>query len=104
LGDVLVSQGILPEALASFRAVQAIFESLAKADPGNAGWRRDLSVSYAKLGNVYVKSKQPGEAREALAAGRAIIAGLVDRFPDWALWKQDLAWFDRQIAALQNDG
>jgi hypothetical protein len=35
-----------------------------------------------------------GEAREALAAGRAIIAELVERFPDWAEWKRDLAWFD----------
>jgi hypothetical protein len=51
-----------------------------------------------------MKSKQPGEAREALAAGREIIAGLVERFPEWAQWKQDLAWFDEQIAALNEGG
>ena len=51
-----------------------------------------------------MKSKQPGEAREALAARLAIIAGLVERFPEWVQWKQDLAWIDGLIAALENDG
>ena len=41
------------------------------------------------------------KAREALAAGRAIIAQLVAQYPDWAQWKQDLAWFDQQINALE---
>ena len=45
IGDVLVAQGNLPEALKSYRDGQTIFERLAKADPGNAGWQRDLSVS-----------------------------------------------------------
>ena len=46
IGDVLVAQGNLPEALKSFRDSLAITDRLAKADPGNAGWQRDLSVSY----------------------------------------------------------
>ena len=41
-----------PDALQSFRASLAIAERLAKADAGNAGWQRDLSVSYEKVGNV----------------------------------------------------
>jgi hypothetical protein len=31
-----------------------ISSRLAKADPGNAGWQRDLSVSYNKVGDVLV--------------------------------------------------
>jgi Flp pilus assembly protein TadD len=27
---------------------------LAKADPGNAGWQRDLAVAYSKVGDVQV--------------------------------------------------
>jgi hypothetical protein len=49
---VLVAQGNLPEALKSFRDGHAIRDRLAKSDPGNAGWQRDLSVSYEKIGNV----------------------------------------------------
>jgi hypothetical protein len=49
IGDVLVAQGDLPAALTAFRASHAIFETLAKRDPGNSQWQRDLIVSYVKL-------------------------------------------------------
>jgi hypothetical protein len=58
-------------------------------------------VSYAKLATVYQKAGQLTEAREALATGRAIMAQLVAQFPGWSQWKQDLSWFDQQIAALK---
>ena len=51
---MLVAQGNLPEALKSYQAGLAIADRLAKADPGNAGWQRDLSVSYDKIGDVQV--------------------------------------------------
>ena len=50
VGDVLVEQGNLTEALKSHRDSLTIAERLAKADPNNAGWQRDLSVSYNKVG------------------------------------------------------
>jgi hypothetical protein len=59
-------------------------------------------VSYAKLADAYRKAGQPAKAREALAAGHAIIARLVARYPDWPQWKRDLAWIERQIAELGN--
>ena len=40
-----VRQGNLPEALKAYQAGLAIAERLARADPGNAEWQRDLSVS-----------------------------------------------------------
>ena len=42
IGDVLRAQGNLPEALQAFNASLAIADQLAKADPSNAGWQRDL--------------------------------------------------------------
>jgi hypothetical protein len=54
IGDVLVAQGNLPDALKSYRDGLAIMDLLAKADPGNAGWQRDLSVSYENIGDVLV--------------------------------------------------
>ena len=44
IGDVQVAQGDLAGALTSYRDSLAIAERLAKSDPGNAGWQRDLSV------------------------------------------------------------
>ena len=41
----------------------AIAERLAHSDPGNAGWQRDLSLSYAHLAYAYLKAEQPAEAR-----------------------------------------
>jgi tetratricopeptide (TPR) repeat protein len=52
IGDVQVAQGNLPEALQSFREGLGIADRLAKADPGNAGWQRDLIVSYVKLAGI----------------------------------------------------
>jgi len=49
----------------------AFAERLAKADPGNAVWQRDLSVSHAKLASAYLRAGQSAKAGEALAAGRA---------------------------------
>jgi len=49
VGDVLVAQGNLPGALASFKDSLAIRDRLAKADPNNAGWQRDVWVSYWRL-------------------------------------------------------
>ena len=64
---MLVAQGNLPEALKSFRDGLAITDRLAKADPGNAGWQRDLSVSYNKIGDVLVAQ---GNLPEALKSYR----------------------------------
>src|SRR5262249_29459117 len=46
IGYVQVAQGDLSAALTSYRASLAIAERLAKADPSNASWQRDLSVSH----------------------------------------------------------
>jgi tetratricopeptide (TPR) repeat protein len=48
LGDVQRAQGDLTAALESYQASLTIRERLAKTDPGNAGRRRDLSVSFNK--------------------------------------------------------
>jgi tetratricopeptide (TPR) repeat protein len=98
IGDVLVAQGNLPEALKSFRDGLAIADRLAKSDPGNAGWQRDLSVSYAKLAYAFTKSGEESKALEALRQGRAIMVRMTSLSPDNAVWKRDLDWFDNQIA------
>jgi hypothetical protein len=102
VGDVQVAQGNLPAALTSYQASFAIADRLAKSDPGNAGWQRDLSVSYARLASAYLKTEQSMKPRKAFSAGRDIVARLVTQFPDWSQWKRDLSWFDQQIAALKN--
>ena len=83
-----VAQGDLPAALTSYQASLAIWERLAKSDPANAGWQRDLSVSYEKVGNVQVAQGLP----EALTSYQASLA-IADR----------LAKSDPGNAGCQND-
>jgi len=71
VGDVLVAQGNLTEALKSFRDALVIGERLAKADPNNAGWQRDLSISYDRVGDVLVAQ---GNLTEALKSYRESLA------------------------------
>ena len=97
---MLVAQGNLAEALKSFRASHDIFGRLAQADPGNAGWQRDLAVSHAKLASVFRKEGENAKALDALRRGRAIMARMTALSPDNAVWKRDLAWFDEQIAEM----
>jgi predicted Zn-dependent protease len=94
------AQGDLKAALKSYSDGLAIRERLAKADPNNAGWQRDLAVSYAKLASAYRKSNETTKAHDALAEGRTILGKLVEQHSDQVQWKQDLAWFDAQIAEL----
>ena len=62
-------------ALKAFRDGLAIAERLAKADPQNAGWQRDLSVSYDKVGDVLVAQGQLEGALKAFRDGLAIRDG-----------------------------
>ena len=91
VGDVLVAQGNLPEALKSFRDGLAISERLAKADPNNAGWQRDLSVSYNKIGDVLVAQGNLPEALKSFRDGLAITERLAKADPNNAGWQRDLS-------------
>ena len=93
-----VDQGDLAGALTSYRDSLAIRDRLAKADPGNAGWQRDLAISYSKIARVLRQQGDNAKALDALKQGHAIIARLTAVSPNNSTWKSDLVWFDRQIA------
>jgi len=70
---MLVAQGNLPEALTSYRDSLAIRDRLARADPGNAGWQRDLIVSCVKIAEAV-----PSEARVMLTRALQVATQLRD--------------------------
>ena len=88
---MLVAQGDLPEALKSYRDGLAIRDRLAKADPGNAGWQRDLSVSYDKVGDVLVAQGNLPEALKSYRDSLAIADRLANADPGNAGWQRDLS-------------
>ena len=101
VGDVLMAQGNLAEALKSYRKGLAIIERLAKADPDNTGWQRDLVASYGRVGSVLAQQGEKILARDTLYRGRAIVAQLKDRFADDAQLPKRLTAFDAEIAKLE---
>ena len=72
IGDVLV-QGNLPAALTSYQAWLDIRERLAEADPGNAGWQRDLIVSLSQVAAISPDQTRPC-LRRALEIARDLHA------------------------------
>ena len=91
LGDIAQARGALPEALKAYRTSLAIAERLAQADPGNAGWQRDLSVSHNRLGDVLVAQGNLTEALTAYRASLTIRERLAQADPGNAGWQRDLS-------------
>ena len=100
IGNVQVAQGDLAGALKSYRDDLAITDRLARSDPGNAGWQRDLAVSNGNIAIVLGKMGNGAEALEALRRGHAIMVRMTALSPDNVQWKRDLDWFASQIAEL----
>ena len=84
------AQGDLAGALDAYTAGKAIRDKLAAADPGNAGWQRDLSVSWEKIGDVRQDQGDLAGALDAYTAAKAIRAKLAAADPGNAGWQRDL--------------
>ncbi len=85
-----VAQGDLAGALAGLHRRQGNRRPLATADPGNAQWQRDLSVSWDKLGDVRVAQGNLAGALQAFTAGKDIADQLATADPGNAQWQRDL--------------
>jgi tetratricopeptide (TPR) repeat protein len=91
LGDVLQAEGRREEALSEYQEDKRIALELTQRDPGNAGWLRDLSVSYNKVGSLL--SNLPDRLQEALGEHQKsleIAERLVTLDPANAQWAADL--------------
>ena len=88
---MLVSQGDGPGALAAFQAALANAEDLAKRDPANRQWQRDLSVSQDRIGNVRLSQGDGPGALAAFQADLAIAEGLAKRDAANTQWQVDVA-------------
>jgi predicted negative regulator of RcsB-dependent stress response len=106
-GDVLVAQGDGPGALAAYQASLAIAEGLAKHDPANTQWQRDLSVSHERIGDVLVAQGDGPGALAAYQAGLTIREGLAKRDQANTEWQRDLSVSYNKIGDVlvaQGDG
>jgi hypothetical protein len=73
---------------------------MAKFEPRDAGWQRDLAVSYNKLADVYREQNRIPEAVDALRRSREIVLRLMRASPGNPLLDRALAGLDQQLAQL----
>ena len=94
------AQGDLAGALKSSRDSLAIFEKLAKRDPGNAGWQADLAFSYWRTGTKLARSdpQSKKDARTMVEKGRDVLRKLKTRS---GLTRQQQQWLDSMEADLR---
>jgi tetratricopeptide (TPR) repeat protein len=101
-GDVLVAQGDGPGAPAAYQAGLAIAAGLAKRDPANTQWQRELSVSHGLIGNVLSAQGDGPGALAAYQAGLEIAEGLAMRDPANTGWQVDIAVLCSKLGSLDS--
>ena len=84
------------------RRVERSFDRLAKADPGNAGWQRDLSVSHDRIGDVQSAQGNLPAALAAFQASHNIFDRLAKADPGNAGWQRDLSVSHNKIGDVQS--
>ena len=100
-GDALVEAGYLERDYRFQAKALAHARSLAARDPNDAGWRRDLSVSYDRVGDVQVAQGDLPAALASFRAGLAIREGLSKTDPGNAGWRRDLSVSHNKIGDVQ---
>ncbi len=91
IGDLYVMRGSLGQALVAYQDGRALASGVASADPGNAGWQRDLSVSHDRIGDVLRAQGNLPAALDAYQASLAIRERLAKADPGNAGWQHDVA-------------
>jgi tetratricopeptide (TPR) repeat protein len=90
LADLLWHRVPLAEIDPLCRRALAIRERLAQSDPGNAGWQRDLTVAYDRVGNLQVAQGDLAGALKSYRDSLTIRDRLAQSDPGNVGWQRDL--------------
>ena len=91
LADLLQDRVPLHDIEPLYRRAFAIFDRLAKADPENPGWQRELYSALWFLADVEIQQGNLALAFEKLNTGREIMDRLAQSDPGNAGWQRDLS-------------
>ena len=92
----------VPGRRAALEASLAIREKLVKQDPDNAGWQRDLSVNYDKVGDLQSAQGDLAGALQSYCDSLAISEKLTKQDPANADWQRDLSVSYNKVANVQS--
>ena len=90
-GDILRAKGDLEGALKCYRDGLGIARELAKQDPDNADWQRNLSLSYLNIGDLQSAQGNLAGALKSYRDSLAIAEKLARQDPGNDLWQRDLS-------------
>jgi hypothetical protein len=91
IGDVQIAQGDLSGALASDQVGLEMRESLAKRDPADTQWQRDMFVSSIMLSQICTQLARKVESLSYIKQAELIITRLVKLDPTNLVWQRDFA-------------
>ena len=97
----LLAIGDTAGALAAAEQARQIMADLAASNPTNAGWQRDLSVSYNKVGDVQVAQGDLTGALKSYRDSLAIRERLAQSDPGNAGWQRDLSVSHGRVGDVQ---
>ncbi len=101
LGDILTRRGNLAAALRTFQDSLAATQRLAKTDPTNREWQRDLSVSHNRIGDVQRRQGDAPAALSSYQAGLDIRQRLAKTDTTNTEWQRDLSVSQIKIGDVQ---
>ncbi len=101
LGNVALAEGDTSEALEFYNEAKIVAQRLATADPGNAGWQRDLSVSHDRIADVLSNQGNLPDALKAYQQSLAIRERLATADPGNAGWQRDVALSFGRVAMAE---
>jgi len=102
IGDAYLELGWSASAFRAQNQAKDIFAALAEADPDNAGFQRDLSVSYNRLGDLAVAAGDGKAARDFFEKALAVRKKIAEADPDNAGFQRDLIVSLVKMAASGN--
>lgn len=89
--DILSALGDNPNAFEKYQQSQLLLEQVVKAEPDNLNLRRDLAVSYNRVGDMHVKSGDNAAALKAYQESLAIRKRLAELDPKHTEWQRGLS-------------
>ena len=91
IGGAISDAGFATSAVRAQRRALALVKTLADGDPGNAGFQRDLSISYERLGDLAVAAGDGKAARDYFDKGLGLRKVLAEGDPGNAGFQRDLS-------------
>ena len=98
IGRVLATQGVLNEAIESYRHSLSVMQHVAASVPANVYKQRSLSLIYFRLGNVLLEKGAVNEALENYHQSLLLSGRIVSLEPLNPGWQRDLADISITIA------